>query len=50
MDDDGQAHEKTAVFKLRGARFWNSENRASDFRLVVEAPGFYVCCVKLSRQ
>jgi hypothetical protein len=46
----GDRYWKTAAFDLRGARFWNSENRASDFRLVVQAPGFYVRRVKLIRQ
>ena len=46
----GDRYWKTAFFDLRGARFWNSENRASDFRLVVEAPEFYVRRVNLIRQ
>jgi hypothetical protein len=41
---------KTASFDLRGARFSNSENQGADFRLVVNAPEFYVRRVRLIRQ
>ncbi|HWD18126.1 MAG TPA: DUF5010 domain-containing protein [Verrucomicrobiae bacterium] len=45
----GEPAWKTASFDLRGARFWNSENRASDFRLVVLAAELYVRQVRLIR-
>lgn len=40
---------KIATFQLRGAHFWNSENRDADFRLVVQSPEFYLRRVKLTR-
>jgi hypothetical protein len=41
---------KTALFELRRARFWNSENNAADFRLAIEAPEFYVRRVAVVRE
>ncbi|HZM01891.1 MAG TPA: DUF5010 domain-containing protein [Candidatus Saccharimonadales bacterium] len=50
IDLTGSQQWKRAEFDLRGARFWNSENRAADFRLDVEAPGFCVRRVALLRE
>ena len=47
---DGSKAWKTATFRLRGAQFVNSQNRGSDFRLVLQAPEFLVGKVTLKRQ
>jgi hypothetical protein len=44
----GKSWQK-AGFTLKGAKLTNGQNRAADFRLVVEAPEFAVGSVKLSR-
>ena len=41
---------KTAEFDLRGARFWNSENGAADFRLDVLDPDICIRRVALVRE
>jgi hypothetical protein len=41
---------KTAEFDLRGARFWNSENGAADFRLDILDPDIFVRRVALVRE